>query len=311
MPAGVVGGRPHVDDGCPGPKHRAEVDGREVTRRGQRSKNRRTVPIHLFHPGEVPRWLGLARQNLPHELVFPIRPERPVESPLIPDGRLRHRSEPLATGRPGAMSRPDLEMIRKRLEPRQTPVELPGSRLRGVGDPGRLLQQIGAAHVADEDEVAGDHPDRLGRRGAVGDHEDQVLRGVARRVNRLNRDVADGDRVAIREHRDVGVGPESVLPVPCPASAHVHPGAGRGRQFPEARHEIRVDVGLGDGHDGETLCRGHLEIGSNHAGRIDHDCRAVGLTPDQIARLRQLLVVESPEIHRASLIGAGSGRPAR
>ena len=54
--------------------------------------------------------------------------KRPVEAALVPDGGLGHRAHALPAGAAGAVPRPDLQMIRQRLEPGEAPEELARAR---------------------------------------------------------------------------------------------------------------------------------------------------------------------------------------
>ena len=197
------------------------------------------------------------------------------------------------------MPGPHLEMIGQRLEPGEAPPELARAGLGGVGDPGRFLEQVGAADVADEDEVAGDDPDRLIGGRAIGHQKTEMLGGVARGVNRGERDVADGNHVVIVEERHLRVRPEAVLPLGGAAAAEIHPRPGGGRQLAEPGDEIGVNVGLGDRFDPELFCGGGREIGSHLAGRVEHDGAPGRLTSDQVARLGKSVVVEPLEEHGA------------
>ena len=111
------------------------------------------------------------------------------------------------------MPGPDLHEVGEGTEALETLIELPGTRRHGVRDACCLLEKVGAADIADEDEVSGRDPDRLVRGCRIGDEEAEVLRGVAWGVHHLDRDIADRDDVAVvDEHGSRFLG-ERVLPV--------------------------------------------------------------------------------------------------
>ena len=107
-----------------------------------------------------------------------------------------------------------------------------------VGDIGGTVR---AAQVTVEDEVPGEQVAVLVAECAVGDQEGQVLRGVARGVNSLDADVADGDLVTVVKAFAV----ESVLPVRPAFTGAVDFRAGGGREFAGARAAGGWDGGCG------------------------------------------------------------------
>ena len=174
--------------------------------------------------------------------------------------------------------------------------QLPCSGEAGVDPAGGLVQEVRAAQVADEDEVAGEEVARLVGERAVGDQEGEVLGGVAGGVSRLDDDVAQGDGVTVVQP----FGFEPVLPVVAALGRDVGGGPGRGRQFAGAGEVVGVDVGLGHGDDPHAVTCGQVEIGTQVTAGIDDDRLALRLASDEVTRLRQVLVVDALEKHASS-----------
>src|SRR5690606_40766127 len=163
----------------------------EALRTTEPVEDRRAELVDPLHLGEVLRRLGLTREHRADELVLVLDLERPVVEALVAHRAVRDRAQPLPARAPRAVAWPDLEPIGLALERLQRPEQTPGAGLRRALHPGRLLEEVRAPDVADEDEVAGQRRDRTVRDGAVRDQEHQVLRRVAGRVDRLDPDVAD------------------------------------------------------------------------------------------------------------------------
>jgi len=161
---------------------------------------------------------------------------------------------------------------------------------------GSLVQEVRAAEVADEHEVAGEEVARVVGERAVGDQEGEVLGGVPGGVSRLHDDVAQGDGVAMVEP----FGFEAVLPVVTALSRNVSGGPGRGCQFTGAGEIVGVDVGLGHGNDPHAVTSGQVEIWGQVTAGIDDDRLALCLATDEIAGLGQVLVVDALEKHASS-----------
>jgi hypothetical protein len=211
--AGEVGRGTSVDHERTALEQAGEAIRRESLRKGQPAQQARTFLVDPLHLTEVFRRIRLARQHAVDELVFGHRPQPPVRQPLVAERALWERAEPLAARRPGPVARPDLKMIRERLEPLQAPEE----RARGVphraGDVGRLLEQVRAADVTDEHEVAADQRQRLGGDRGIGHEKAQVFRRVTRCVKRLDPNAADVEAVTVLQEDGARLLRERILPI--------------------------------------------------------------------------------------------------
>ncbi len=209
----------------------------------------------------------------------------------------------LAAGAAGAVAGVDLDVVGQGQEliP-QAREELPGAGEAGVDAAGGLVQQVRAAEVAGEDEVTGEQvAGGVGER-AVGDQEGQVLGGVARGVQGLDGDVAQGDLVVVVQ----ASGLEAVLPVGAALAGDVGGGAGRGGQFTGAGEEVGVDVGLGDGDDLHPVGGRERPVDLDVAAGVDDERLALGLAADEVAGLGEVFVVNALDEHVALLQERGS-----
>ncbi len=119
----------------------------------------------------------------------------------------------------------------------------------------------------------------------------------------LNSMLPDGERVAVaqelvvvRSAAELLVEP-LVLPVGIPLVRNVHLRADPLRQLARTGDEVRVDVRLGGRHDAQPVGLGQIDVPVDVALGIDDDRLARLLTPDQIRRLGELLVVDHPHEH--------------
>src|SRR5690606_28445624 len=104
----------------------------------------------------------------------------------------------LAASGSRAVARPDLQIVRKLQELPGRCIEPSSGGVLLPFDPGRRFEEIRSTDVSHEDEVARHRPDRLHRsRSAIGYEKTEVLRGVTRRVQRGNLDVADAEGIPI------------------------------------------------------------------------------------------------------------------
>jgi hypothetical protein len=69
-------------------------------------------------------------------------------------------------------------------------------------------------------------------------------------------------------------------------------------QFPRARQEVRVDVGLDHRFDDQPALVGEPQIAVDVALRVDEDRLAGRVAADQIGILRQTGVVDLMKMHR-------------
>ena len=223
---------------------------------------------------------------------------------FVADGAGGDRAEGLAAGAAGAVAGVDLDVVREGQEllP-QAREELLRALEAGVDAAGGLIEQVRAAQVPGEDEVAREQVAGGVRERAVGDQEGEVFGGVPGGVQGLDGDVADADRAAVVQ----AFGLEPVLPVQPALTGDVGGGAGRGGQFPGPGEEVGVDVGLGHGHDLHPVRRGQLTVDVDVAAGINHDGLALALAADQVARLGKVFIVNAFQKHKSLLQKADRG----
>jgi hypothetical protein len=193
---------------------------------------------------------------------------------------------------------PHLDVVREREEVvAQAGEEALGAAEAGVDEAGRLVEQVGAADVADEHEVAGEEEAGMLGGGAVGHEERQVLRRVARGVDGLQADVADPDLAAVVELHPV----EAVLPIVVALVGEVEGRAGALGELAAAGLVVGVDVRFGDGGDAHAVVLGEADEGVDVAAGVDDDGLAGGLAADEVAALGEVLVVDGLKQHGGSL----------
>ena len=156
-----------------------------------------------------------------------------------------------------------------------------------LGGEAARSHEVGSAHVADEEGVAGHHHLRLRSLRGVDDEDGNALGRVARRLQEAQDDLAHPDLVAVL-HRAVGEGrgrPGSEDDL-CPRAL---------RQLDMAAHEVGVQVRLHDVADGEALRvrLGHVLF--DVALGIDH--RGLALGADQVGSVGQAAEIELLEVH--------------
>jgi hypothetical protein len=275
----------------------AQPGGREGRQRGALAEDGRARLVGSLHAAEVERRVGLALEQRLDEafLVAGLHQRRPPAGELlVADGGARYGAERLAAGAARAMAGPHLDVVGQREEAVAQAGEEPlGAFEAGVDAAGGLVEQVGPADVADEDEVAGEVEAGLLAGGAVGHQERQVLGGMPRRVDGLEPHVAELDDVAVLQQRAL----EAVLPVRVALVRQVELGARARRELARTGLVIGVDVGLGDGGDAQAVVGGEREVGVGVAARVDHDGLPGRLAADQVAGLGQVLVVDVLEEH--------------
>ena len=124
-----------------------------------------------------------------------------------------------------------------------------------------------------------------------------MLRGVPGRVQHIEPDAADPEAVTIAKQDRAIVGGEGVLPPRPPFGGEVQFRPGSRRKLPGSRNEVRVDMGLRNVPDPHALGGGRLEVRLHVAGGVDDHGLTRGRAADEVARLRELFVVNPPENH--------------
>ena len=128
-----------------------------------------------------------------------------------------------------------------------------------------------------------------------------MLGRVPRRVEHLELDVTDEERVAILQQARVRVGRVGVLPLRIAFIGEEELSAGSCRELSRSAHEVSVNVRFGHMRHTQPLGFGGGNELLDVAIGVEHDRLAGALAADQIARLRELGVVEALEKHEGGL----------
>ena len=290
-----IGRRPRVHD-RDALAYASVQGGRVGMRWGRHRWN--TQSVELLHPREVRRRLRLIFQNAAHEIRFVADLERPVRAKLVAEGALRNGAKGLATGRPGAMAWPDLQIVGQVAQCLERSEQLDGRTLHRARNAGRTLEQIGPTDVAREEEVTRHHPDGEVARRLVRCEEHDVLGGVPGGVPDGEAHATERDRVTVvqrsRERSTETVSRRCFDPL----RGVKERGAGRDGERLGPREEVSVHVGFRDELDPHVLELGGFQIPGRVAERVDHDRLPCRLAGDQVAGLGEPVVIESPEDHR-------------
>ena len=196
------------------------------------------------------------------------------------------------------MARPQLQVLRQSAERLERPEQLRRRAAHRAFDADRALEQIGPAHVADEQEVAAHDADGELARRFVGDDEHEVLGSVSGRVSDIQAHAAERQRVAVPEAARARPAQACRRPLIASLGGQEQLGTGLAGERLGAGEEVGVHVRLRDELDAHVVERGGLHVSRGVAERIDHDRPARRLAGDQVARLRESVVVEAPEDHR-------------
>ncbi len=147
--------------------------------------------------------------------------------------------------------------------------------------------EIGAAHIADEERVAGQHRVGLGRTFEIGDQDRDAFEGVARRLQEAQDAVAEAQFVAIvhRDMRERGAG----------LGAQINVRAGERCQLLVAGNEIGVQVSFNHVGDAEAVFDGVFDVDADVALRIHHGGDAV--RTDHVGSMGQASEIELLEVH--------------
>ena len=201
-----------------------------------------------------------------------------------------------------------------RLRPHSEPAPWAGIDLHGVRKPEQLLvkrvvqqaghdlgcrvlgpDEVGPAHVADEEGVACEGHARL-RRDLRVDHQDRHALGrVAGRLQEAQDDLAEADLVAVLDGQ--------VRDQRLRLAAEDDRGARAGRQLAVPAHEVGVQMRLDDVLDAQPLALGlgqvfvHVPPGVHHGGPP--------VRSHQVGGVSQTAQIELLEIHRPTLAQTG------
>jgi hypothetical protein len=167
----------------------------------------------------------------------------------------------------------------------------------GLGGEAARADEVGPAHVADEQGVPGEHHAGLvGDRG-VDDQDRHALRGVARCLQESQDHGAEPDLVAFPDgtvgERDVGLLAEDHG---CPRAL---------RQLAVSAHEVGVKVGLDHPADAEPSPVRFRDVLVDVTPRVHH--RGLALGADQVGGVGQAAQVELLELHRRQDTSDGLG----
>jgi hypothetical protein len=236
-------------------------------------EQRPVAPVEVGVEGEVRRADGLALGDDAHEVVDRHRSEGVIRAALIAD-RARHGRRHVAPARrAGTVGGEHPGGVRQREQLRVQRAVQHGSEVGGPD--ARRHQQVGPAHVADEQRVARQHAVRLGIVTVLPDDDADRLGRVAGSGADLQHHLPEHEAVAIVDWLDGKVeGPDG--------SAVADGGAGAGGQLEMAGQEVGVDVGLDDALDADAggISVGH--VAGDVALGVDHHRPAGGLVGDEI-----------------------------
>ena len=240
----------------------------------RQAANDRAVAIDFLHPREVRRRLRQIGEDGIHECRLRGLLQERVEAPFLPDGRMWRMADAGAAKRAGAMPRVDFDGIvegHQSIEQRVVQV---------TGQPARLIgaKQIGATDGSDEQRVAGEDAS-----GSIGFAHEQrnVLGRVARRMQHVDCDVPDAQRLAVR--RFVKREPERSARTGDDLRA-------KGRKLAGAGDEIGVDVRFDRVGERQPMSRRYRGVRVDVAPGVDDRSRACPLAGDQERALRKAFV---------------------
>jgi hypothetical protein len=156
-----------------------------------------------------------------------------------------------------------------------------------------FAQQVRAADIADEEEVAGQQEPGFRAACMVYHRQAHMLRRVTGRMDGPQGHCPNGHLIAIVH----GL----VLKCGAGLGGQVDSGAGAGGQFAIAGDVIGVEVGVKDVRDPQPIGLGDLEIAVHIALRVHHGTHARLAATDQIGNAAQALKEELPEDHNVSI----------
>ena len=212
-----------------------------------------------------------------------------VRAPLVADGRGQPAADRAAAERPPDVGGIDGHVVA------EAPQELldgvagiPGSGAGGVGVP----EEVGPAHVADQQCPAGEQQDRVLAAGVVVDQQAHVLGGVAGGVDHFESDVAQLDDLAVGDAAvvvtEVGTGEAQHLDVLAEA------------QLRQAAQVVVVPVGVDGVGDAQPMHPGGFEVDLHIPAGIEQERPTRLLVTHEIGRMPQTLQIELFEDHHGS-----------
>ena len=194
------------------------------------------------------------------------------------------------------MPGPDQQMIGQRPELVQGGEHASGHLLAAARLGRDKIQQVGTAHIAHKDEIAGeDHAGSIAG-GRVDNQKAEMLGSVTGRVQNLDADVAHHETIPLLQ----ALMRKSVLPGSIARIGKQQSGSHRLSQRPGAAEKISVDVRFGDMRDAQSRFLGQPDILTDIAQRVDNQRLACNLATDDITILSQLGLVKLSEKHAAS-----------
>ena len=158
------------------------------------------------------------------------------------------------------MAGKDLEIVGERRGALDRRVECARGLLHRASSLRRLLEKVRSTHVADKDEVAAEHANRLVTDGTIGDEKGDVLRCVSRRVHHAQLHSADVERVPVAQQARAVRGRILVTPVVATVIRQRQARVCLARELPGARQIVRVDVRLGDDTNLHPPGRGGAQV---------------------------------------------------
>jgi len=193
------------------------------------------------------------------------------------------------------VSRPDLQVIRLLLEFSYGPVQVGCEAFHASVRAGRTLQQIWPTYVPHKNEISGQHTDGLRTALEIGNKKSQMLRGVTGGVRGPHPNLAERNVRSISQRLRMFESITTVSPLLRSLGGQVQLRTSSHGERLRTRHEIRVDVRLRHVGDSDPLRAGGAQVVGDVEVGVDHRSFARALTRDEVACLRQIIVVEAFE----------------
>jgi len=201
--------------------------------------------------------------------------------------------------------RPDLDEVVEFEELLDRFIERSCRGLHDTGLAGGGFEQVGSPEVAHKHEVSRGDADRtIGSPTQIGYQVGQVLRGVPRRVDGCELDVADLEFITMPQQGMGIVRADQPLVLPIGVAfirgIDVYPAL---REFTHTREVVRMDVGIDCSRNFEAFFLGQLQILVDVSFGVDDDGFAGFLAADEVSVLGQFCIPDLSEQHGGRTVG--------
>lgn len=190
-------------------------------------------------------------------------------------------------------------MLRQSNRGTQAGVKRARARLHRADLTRSAFEQIGTPHITHKDKVPAQQTHRLSCTSSQIRHQKaHVLRRVPGGENGFQLNVADAERVAIMQEARIRVtlGPFKLRDGPA-FRREIRHGFVTLHQLARTAEVVRMDVRIRYRSDPQIVVSGDLQVTVNIPFRVNDDCLAGALAPDQIGILREGGVSDLPEKH--------------